>query len=333
MALSIRKHRVPPALALFLLSPVIGELLSGSAPPVEFFTPFGFLMIVSLYGSGAVVVRELRVRWHKGVGSTLLLGAAYGVLEEGLMVTSWFSPNWVDLGPMAVYGRWLDMNWVWAEMLTIYHAVFSITIPILLVELAYPQRRKESWVGRKLFAALITVLFAVTAFGLFLFSNMMKYWTPLPQYMFGIVVMIMFVYFAHRLAPDWGMHGQKAFPKSIILWIVAALAGFAFFVGFYSSPYLVPWPIAMLYGPLFIFLMVKYMKRFNWREKATDMHVFALCSGSLTFFLVFAPLQELDKSRKDITTGMSLLALAFAVGLIWLGLRIKQRNSSQNTSK
>lgn len=299
---------------------------------MEFFTPFGFLMIVSLYGSGAVVVRELRVRWNKGVGSMLLLGAAYGVLEEGLMVTSWFSPNWVDLGPMAVYGRWLGVNWVWAEMLTIYHAVFSITIPILLVELAYPQRRNESWVGRKVFAALVTVLFAVTAFGLFLFSTLMNYRTPLPHYLFGIAVMIMFVYFARRLASDWGMHGQKAFPKPAVLWLVAAVAGFAFFLGFYSSPYLVPWSVAMLYGLLLVFLMVQFLKRFNWREKTSDMHVFALCSGALTFFLVFAPLQELDKSRKDVTAGMSLVALAFAIGLIWLGLGIKQRNKDSPKS-
>jgi len=38
----------------FLLSPAIGELLSGSAPPLEFFNPFGFAMLASLYGSGAV---------------------------------------------------------------------------------------------------------------------------------------------------------------------------------------------------------------------------------------------------------------------------------------
>jgi hypothetical protein len=300
---------------------------------VEFFNPVSFLMLVSLYGSGAVVVRELKVRWGKGVGSVLLLGAAYGVLEEGLMVTSWFSPYWVDLGPMAEYGRWLGVNWVWAEMLTIYHAVFSITIPILLVELAYPHRRSESWIGRKMFAALIIVLLAVTAFGLFLFSTMMNYWTPLPQYLFGIAMMTMFVYFAHRLAPEWGMQGQKAFPKTITLWMVTAAASFAFFLGFYSSPYLIPWPVTMLYGPPLVFLLVKFVKRFNWHEKATDMHVFALSSGSLTFFLVFAPLQELDKSRKDITTGMSLVALAFALGLIWLGLRIEQRNSSQSSSK
>ena len=41
--------RVPPALVLFLLSPVIGELLSGSSPPAEFFSIFSFLMVIPLY--------------------------------------------------------------------------------------------------------------------------------------------------------------------------------------------------------------------------------------------------------------------------------------------
>jgi len=72
----------PPVLILFLLAPTIGELLSGSAPPVEFFNPFGFVILVSLYGSGALIVRELKIRWKKGIGSILLLGAAYSILEE-----------------------------------------------------------------------------------------------------------------------------------------------------------------------------------------------------------------------------------------------------------
>jgi len=82
-----------PALILFLLSPAIGELLSGSAPPVEFFNPFGFVILVSLYGSGAVIIRELKIRWKKGISSVLLLGAAYGILEEGLLVCSFYNPN------------------------------------------------------------------------------------------------------------------------------------------------------------------------------------------------------------------------------------------------
>jgi len=321
----VKRSRFPPALALFLLSPVIGELLSGSSPPAEFFSPFGLTVLLALYGSGAVVVRELRVRWHKGVGSVLLLGAAYGVLEEGLMVTSWFSPFWVDLGVMGVYGRWLGVNWVWAEMLTIYHAVFSITVPILLVELAFPTRREERWVGKKLFIALVVVLGAVTVFGNILFSYMMNYWTPLPHLIFAVALMVLFGYLAHRLRADWGQQGQKALPKPRVLWLVATVASFAFFLGFYGLPSAVPWQLLMLYGPLLIFLMVRFLKRYDWRERVSDMHVLALTSGALSWMIVFAVLQELDKTRTDTTMGMSIVALASVVGLIWLRFKVKKR--------
>jgi len=36
------------ALVLFFLSPMIAELLSGSAPPVEFFNPLGLLVLTAL---------------------------------------------------------------------------------------------------------------------------------------------------------------------------------------------------------------------------------------------------------------------------------------------
>lgn len=55
-----------PAWALLFLSPVVGELLSGSAPPVEFFNPMSMLVLVVLYGGGAVIIRELAFRWNKG---------------------------------------------------------------------------------------------------------------------------------------------------------------------------------------------------------------------------------------------------------------------------
>jgi hypothetical protein len=332
MILAMKKPEFPPALALFLLAPAIGELLSGSAPPAEFFTPFGFLMIICLYGSGAVVIRELKIRWKKGTGSTLLLGASYGVLEEALLVTSWFSPHWMDLGPMAVYGRMLGINMVWAEMLTIYHAVFSITIPILLTELAFPKRRNQNWIGKKLLITLTALLFALTVFGYWLFSTLMKYWTPLPQYLTGIAIMTTFIYLAQRLPPDWGTHGQKPLPKPRVLWLITAAASFAFFLGFYSSPSLIPWPLAILYGVLLTILMTKFITRYNWHQQPNNMHVFALCSGALAFFLVFAPLQELDKTRTDNTQGMILVAIATIIALITLRHKIKQQNNQQQTT-
>jgi hypothetical protein len=158
--------KVSPALLLFFLSPAIAELLLGSSPPSEFFNPFSLLLLCSLYGSGALIVRELKVRWNKGFVSMFVLGAAYGMIEEGLMVKSFFDPKWMDLGILGVYGRWLEVNWVWAEWLTIYHAIFSIAIPITLVELAYPKRRSDRWLSNKKFCGVIILLASVVTFGI-----------------------------------------------------------------------------------------------------------------------------------------------------------------------
>jgi hypothetical protein len=261
------------------------------------------------------------------------LGAAYGVLEEALLVTSWFSPYWMDLGPMAYYGRILDINTVWAEMLTIYHAVFSVTIPILFIELAYPDRRDENWIGRKTLTLLIGVLSALTILGYWLFSTLMNYWTPLPQYLTCIAIMTAFIILARRLPQDWGTHGQKPLPKPALLWLTAAAASLAFFLGFYASPSLVPWPLAMLYGIFLTILIAKFVTRYNWNQKPSNMHILALCSGALTFFLLFAPLQELDKTRTDNTQGMTLVAIATIIALIVLRHKIKQQNKPDNTTQ
>ena len=163
--------RLLPAVVLFFLAPAIGELLSGSAPPAEFFNPFGFVLLISLYGSGAILARELKIRWQKGWISLFALGAAYGIIEEGLMVKSFFDPNWVDLGILGSYGRWAGVNWVWAVELTLYHAVISIAIPILLAELIFPNRRNEVWVGQRGFIGLLALLAADVAFGYFFYPR------------------------------------------------------------------------------------------------------------------------------------------------------------------
>ncbi|UCH42534.1 MAG: hypothetical protein JSW16_06915, partial [Dehalococcoidales bacterium] len=129
--------RVWPPVVLFFLAPAVGELLSGSAPPSEFFSPFGLTVLTVLYGGGAILVRELTIRWRKGWMSLLILGAAYGIIEEGLLVKSFFDPGWQDIGILGSYGRWAGVNWVWSLELTIYHAVISICIPILLTELMF----------------------------------------------------------------------------------------------------------------------------------------------------------------------------------------------------
>src|SRR5256885_16843146 len=108
-----------PLLALVLLSPVIAEMLSGSTPPLEWLNPIAVLFLIWLYGAGVLVMRETAVRWKTGWPSILLLGAAYGIIEEGLAVKSLFDPGWMGLGALDWHGRWFDVNWVSAVCLTI----------------------------------------------------------------------------------------------------------------------------------------------------------------------------------------------------------------------
>lgn len=91
-----RSHLSSPrkaALFLFFFSPVIGELVSGNAPPLVFFGPAHFIFLSIIYGSSALLIRELIVRWGKGWPSLLALGFAYGIVNEGLAAKTFFDPT------------------------------------------------------------------------------------------------------------------------------------------------------------------------------------------------------------------------------------------------
>ncbi|MFN2225993.1 MAG: hypothetical protein ACK2UY_06790, partial [Anaerolineae bacterium] len=93
--MQVRTHW-PGLILLLLLSPLAAELLSGSAPPAEFFTGWAILL-VTWYGLGAILCRELSIRWRSGLAGLFLLGAAFGILEEGILIKTFFDPNAIDL--------------------------------------------------------------------------------------------------------------------------------------------------------------------------------------------------------------------------------------------
>ena len=313
--------KISPALVLFFLAPAIGELLSGSAPPEEFFNPISLLLLSSLYGSGALLVRELKVRWNKGYVSLFVLGAAYGVIEEGLMVKSFFDPGWMDLGILGVYGRWIEINWVWAEWLTIYHAIFSIVIPVTLVELVYPDRRNERWLSNKKLVGVAVLLCAVTMFG-YVFLTI--YRPPLLQYFILVVIVGALFLLAWKIPYEAGKNGRLDTWKPSRLALMGFLVATAFFLLFGAGPYIVRHPpILMLLGIALISIIFRFLKRYNWSRR-TLYHKFALAAGALGFFIAIKPLQELDKSRPDNTQGMLMVGIVALITLILLRKRFRR---------
>ncbi len=303
-----------PILFLFILSPAVGELLSGSSPPLEFFNPITFLILGSLYGSGALLVREYARRWGKGWRSILLLGAAYGIIEEGILVRSFFDPNWVDLGILGTYGRWLGVNWVWAEWLTIYHAIFSITIPILLVELYYPEYRAQRWLSPKQLRVFQTVFIGVTLFGLVGFP----YYAPelviwLPACLISVALL---AWYAKRIPNSFPVQAglNVSWRKLIPLGFSVPLA---FFFLFYST--LIPIPaITMLVGVFGVLGYERILRR--WASQGfTDLQRLGLVGGALGFFMFFDSILEINGMF-----GMSAVGVAFLIFIFKLRKRISR---------
>lgn len=136
-----------PLLFLAILSPQV-EYLTGSSqlswlvgnPPLFFLF---VLQNLGSYGLAVVLIREATVRWHKGWASIIALGAAYGVLNEGIGAATLFNPD--GAGIIGTYGRWLGVNWVWTVgLVLLVHPLFSVSLPILEHRLALPQIRGKS---------------------------------------------------------------------------------------------------------------------------------------------------------------------------------------------
>jgi len=309
-----------------LLAPAMGELLSGSSPPAEFFQPFGFTVMTVLYGCGALLCRELKVRWGKGVGSLVLLGCAYAVAEEGLMVASFFNPNWVDLGALQGFGRALDVNWVWAVDLTMYHAFFSVTTPVLLVELMYPDEKAGPWLSGRGFKVAAGAFLLDVFGGLFLFGQFLLYYPPIPQYILFVGVAALFVRAARRLPADWLRRGTRHTRRPLFyvaLSLFTALASILIFGALPNASRALYMPaVVSALGVLLIWGVVRHLRDYDWKM-ARRSQLLGLVSGPVLLLIAATPIQELDASRVDDTTGMMLVGAAFLalLGLLWLRVR------------
>jgi hypothetical protein len=190
-----RVFQAHPALLLGLLAPMV-EYLTGSTElswlvlnPALF---FAFLaQNIGSYGLAVLLIREAKVRWGKGWATVLLLGAAYGILNEGIGAATLFNPNdAATLGIVATYGHWLGVNWVWAsELVLIIHPVFSVALPILLLDLALPETRGKSLLNlREIRWAFVGL--AVDAVGTLVFVGAVRHFYAGPILWGGCVVAI-----------------------------------------------------------------------------------------------------------------------------------------------
>jgi hypothetical protein len=309
---------------LWLIAPVFGELFSGSTPLNEYLSPFTFLILGMLYGSGAILIRELLIRWRGGWLSLVLLGAAYGIYEEGLVVRSFFDPNWMDLEKLGVYGRVGGVNWVWAEHLTVFHALVSIAASITFTKILYPDRRSESWVGPRGLAWHAIAFAAMLPIG----SLLNPYDAP-DVWLGACWLAIVLLALAAWRAP-MSLKAKSVFtpPRPRRFWWIAFLATFGqFFIVYFtaeknSPPFFVSMVLIALYDLFILWLILRWsgMGR-GW----DDRHRLALISGSLSFFLILGPL-----ATNGAYPVMYFSNPVFIIGLWWVYRKVDRRIATGN---
>jgi len=152
------------ALVLFLMPAISVELLSGNTPLAIYLNPMTFVTLNVVYGGALLLIRETVVRWGKGFASMLVLATGYGMVNEALGSKGFFDPHFYSAVEFRLegFGRWFGINVPWALDISIFHAVFSILVPLVIVSAIFTGN--ERWIGNKLYAALLIALVAVTAF-------------------------------------------------------------------------------------------------------------------------------------------------------------------------
>jgi hypothetical protein len=319
--------KIKPWIALLLLAPAFGEVTCGSTPPIKFINVMGLVFMAVLYGGGALLIREAVVHWKKGWPTLLLFGAAYGIVEEGLMCKSFFDPHWPDLNQFAYYGRDMGVNWVWAYFLTIYHALYSIGFSILVVEAFYPAVSRARWLSVRGIWWLSVLFVADVALGYAFFQEPKHPYRPgLPLTLGALAVIAVFVALgAWTRKPVLG-ESRRLRPVAVF-GAVGFLAPIVFFLTMFSAPGSGRQPASYIAFATVLFVcFAAFTVRLSrggaeWTERVR----FAFMGGVIAGMM---PLALLADASHGFALGMTLVACAEFALIVALSHRLRADASS-----
>ncbi|NYH88494.1 hypothetical protein [Actinopolymorpha rutila] len=220
-------RRVAPAVGLFFTAPLVAEFLLGNLPITLL---VGLVFLAPLYGGGALLVREFVRRTGRGWPSILLLGLAYGVFEEGITTQSLFNRNYVGAHLLDVgYVPALGIAVPWTLAVLALHTVWSISVPIGLVEAMVPQRRTTPWLGK----VGLTVTGVLFVFGSVATTAMQIARDPfvasVPQFAGVAVVVVALVVAAFLIRPHRAVTSTESSVREVgrrapSVWLVGGFA-------------------------------------------------------------------------------------------------------------
>ncbi|HST80888.1 MAG TPA: hypothetical protein VLL08_03990 [Kineosporiaceae bacterium] len=299
-------------LGLFVLAPWVGEFLLGNSS-VRMLPLIVILM--PMYGGGALLIREVVRRAGRSYPAMLLLGTAYGIAQAGLVDLSMFDP------PLNPGG----FDLVSTVSFVFGHAVWSITIPIAITEMLTGSRRATPWLrGRGL---AITAVVFLAGCGLILSDA----YTTIPvrpsvaQVVAVMAAVIMFMAWG-LLAPSAIRPGTGRIPPPAVLGLGVFVAAGAFV----ARPETMP---GLVLGGCLVLAAWVVLRKWSQAPGWGAWHGYALVAGTLPVYaglgFVLTGLLEPDDGVR--WAGNVVFALMAGVLLV-LVARAVQRGCSRDAT-
>ncbi len=282
--------RVAPIVTLLLLSPLVGEVLSG-ATRLSYI--FAYVPEVMMWGCGTLLIREIVRRWQGNWTTMLPLAMALSVAEEFIVQQTSLAPlPWLLPGPL--YGRVWGVNWIYFLFMLAFESVCITLVPVQIVELLFPERRKEPWLRTRGIVS-VSVVFLIGAFtAWFLWVKIARiqvfhapdYKPPLATTLLGLGAIVLLVLAGYALRGPRKFLQTTAPRKALSPWIVlpaTLLLGFPWYILMVlvfvprPIPLWIPVTATIFWGTMTFVLLRRWASAVGWGE----MHEWALSFGVL----------------------------------------------------
>lgn len=320
----MKKHW-QPIVALLVLSPLLTELLTNSAPASVFFRPGLFLLFITLgYGFPVLVIREIAFRKKLGLLGLFPLGVIYGLYNEGLFARTIINPFHSPIDTFATYGLAGDLRVPWALAITYWHALHAVIYPIIFVTYLFPAHSQESWISRKTAWTLGPICLAVAV--LAFFSGPPK--QPrgsVPDFLVMLVCSILLWLISKRLARFLQVSPATNTPVS---WKSAGIGSLIFLVMFFmpillSKAVLPP----VLYFCYFIVLSLIAVRIFARIQEVSPRRMVFIGLGAKILVALFSLLISLPGGKTQQAASSAVFLIVFLFAILRMG-REKQVTSS-----
>ena len=306
-------------LILCFFAAVIPETLATTSTSVAKILgqPTDLLFVILFYGPADLLIREMVIRRRLGWVSLVLLGGAFGFVNEGVVAGTWYTvtpTGYLFLGAV---------DFAWVAALTVFHLFVSVIAPIAFIETAFPALAGRPLLRRRGVVISAVIFLLITSLFLFVAS-----YRPYRIAVFVLALALAFVAFrlpaarpripVSRPAPGlwrlrWaGFFAMFSYFALIYLLPALTLKLIEAHIGAAQFAYIAAFA---LYAALLLWIGRRWMGRAGWSPR----HTLALFSGALAFPILLTLLPFFWPALEFVVT------IPFLALLIALNLRLRRR--------